>query len=215
MPANGMPEPGQGGAPAGSPAGSTAEARPGRVTEGEWDQDERPGMSDTTPEERDSGQSAANARRDRVFLVIVDDTEELPVALRYASLRAKNTGGRVALLRVVEPAEFQHWMGVGELMQEERRQEAEALLQRLSEQVVELCGKIPVIYVREGRARDEVMALINEEPSISILVLAAGTGKEGPGPLVTYLIGKAAMRIRVPITVVPGNLTEEQIDALT
>ena len=69
--------------------------------------------------------------------------------------------------------------------------------------------------IREGRAQDELVALINEEPSISILVLAAGTGQSGPGPLVSFLTGKLAARLRIPITIVPGGLTAEQIDALS
>jgi nucleotide-binding universal stress UspA family protein len=151
----------------------------------------------------------------RIFLVVIDDSEEMRVALRYAALRARRTGGRVALLYVIEPSDLQQWMAVESLMREERREEAEALLQRLAGEAGELCGTMPIVYIREGRRRDELLALLEEEPSISILVLAAGTGQEGPGPLVTQLVGKMASRMRVPVTVVPGNLTDEQIAALT
>jgi nucleotide-binding universal stress UspA family protein len=150
----------------------------------------------------------------RIFLVVVDDTEEMRVALRYAALRARHTGGKVALLYVIEPSDLQQWMAVESLMREERREEAEALLQQLSGEVAELCGSLPVVYIREGRRRDELLALLDEEPTISILVLAAGTGAEGPGPLVTQLVGKMSGRMRVPITVVPGSLSDEQIAAL-
>jgi len=71
------------------------------------------------------------------------------------------------------------------------------------------------VYIREGHRRDQLLALIAEEPSISILVLAAGTGPEGPGPLITYLTGKPAARLRIPITIVPGGLTREQLDAVS
>jgi nucleotide-binding universal stress UspA family protein len=151
----------------------------------------------------------------RIFLVVVDDSEEMRVALRYAALRARRTGGRVALLYVIEPSDLQQWMAVESLMREERREEAEALLQKLSGDVADLCGSLPVVYIREGRRRDELLSLLAEEPDISILVLAAGTAPEGPGPLVTQLVGKMAGRMRVPITVVPGGLTDEQIAALT
>ena len=150
----------------------------------------------------------------RIFLVVVDDTEEMRVALRYAALRAQHTGGKVALLYVIEPSDLQQWMAVESLMREERREAAEALLQRLSGEVAELCGSLPVVYIREGRTRDELLAMLAEEPGISILVLAAGTGPEGPGPLVTHLVGKMSGRMRVPITVVPGNLSDDQIAAL-
>jgi len=151
----------------------------------------------------------------RVFLVVVDDSEEMQIALRFACRRARHSGGHVALFRSIEPQEFQHWMGVGELMREEAREDAEQLLGQLSEQVVEISGQIPIIYVREGSTRDELLNLIDEEPSISVLVLGANTQGESPGPLVTYMTGKGAARMRVPITIVPGNLTDEQIDAVT
>jgi nucleotide-binding universal stress UspA family protein len=151
----------------------------------------------------------------RIFLVVVDETEEMRVALRYAALRARRTGGHVALLYVIEPSDLQQWMAVETLMREERREEAEALLQKLSGEVAELCGSLPIVYIREGRRRDELMALLDEEPSISILVLAAGTGAEGPGPLVTQLVGKMSGKMRVPVTVVPGSLSDEQIALLT
>lgn len=150
----------------------------------------------------------------RIFLVVVDDSEEMRVALRYAALRARHTGGRVALLYVIEPSDMQQWMAVENLMREEKREEAEALLQKLSGEVSDLCGTLPIVYIREGRRRDELLALLDEEPGISILVLAAGTGPEGPGPLVTHLVGKMSGRMRVPITVVPGSLADEQIAAL-
>jgi hypothetical protein len=78
-----------------------------------------------------------------------------------------------------------------------------------------IAGSMPMVYIREGRVSDELLALINEEPTISILVLAAGTGPEGPGPLISYLTGKAAARLRIPITIVPGGLTLDQVDALS
>jgi len=155
------------------------------------------------------------ATQPRIFLVVVDETEEMRVALRYAALRARRTGGKVALLYVIEPSDLQQWMAVESLMREERREEAEALLQKLSGETADLCGSLPIVHIREGRRRDELLALLDEEPSISILVLAAGTGPEGPGPLVTSLVGKMSGKMRVPITVVPGSLSDEQIAVLT
>lgn len=150
----------------------------------------------------------------RIFLVVVDDSEEMRVALNYAARRARHTGGRVALLYVIEPTDLQQWMAVETLVRAEKRQEAEALLGKLSGEVMELAGSMPVVHIREGRRRDELLALIEEEPGISILVLAAGTGPEGPGPLITALVGKMSGKLRVPITIVPGSLTDAQIAAL-
>jgi len=150
----------------------------------------------------------------RTFLVVVDDTEEMRAALRYACLRARNSGGRVALLRVVEPVEYQHFAAIGDLMRDEAEEAAGALLQRLAAEVNATSGELPILYVREGVARDELIKLINEEPSISILVLAAGTGPEGPGPLVSAMTGKQVNRLRIPVTIVPGTLTDAAIDSL-
>ena len=94
-------------------------------------------------------------------------------------------------------------------------EEYEELLQDLCEEIAPIAGAMPIVYIREGRRRDELVALINEEPTISILVLAAGTGAEGPGPLISSLTGKAAARLRIPIAIVPGGLTMEQVDALS
>src|SRR6201986_2518287 len=104
----------------------------------------------------------------RVFLVVVDETEELQIAVHYAARRAAHTGGRVALLYVIEPSELQHWVAIENLAREERREEAEQLIQRLCEEVVPIAGSIPIVYIREGSRRDELLALIDEEPSISI-----------------------------------------------
>jgi nucleotide-binding universal stress UspA family protein len=152
---------------------------------------------------------------DRVFLVVVDDTAEMAVALRFAGRRARNTGGRVALLYVVEDSDFQHWMAVGDLMREEARTEGEQLLQKLAARVVEVSGTIPVLYMREGSRRGELMKLLEEEPSISILVLGASTDKRGPGPLVEALTGKLIGKLHVPVTIVPGNLSNEEVDSIT
>jgi nucleotide-binding universal stress UspA family protein len=159
--------------------------------------------------------NAPDISDNRIFLVVVDDTEEMEVALRYASGRARNTGGRVALLFVVEPTDFQHWMAVGDLMREEARNEGEQLLQRLAARVNELTGALPILHVREGDRREELLKLIDEEPSISILVLGASTDKRGPGPLIEALTGKFVGRLRIPVTIVPGNLSNEDIDSIS
>ena len=150
----------------------------------------------------------------RVFLVVIDQSEEMRAALRFACRRARSTGGQVALLKVIEPAEHQQFAAIGNLMEAEARQEAEDLLQLLAGEVNACSGHVPVLYVREGDLRDQLIKLIDEEPAISILVLAADPGPRGPGPLVTALTGKYIGRLRVPLTVVPGNLTDEQIAAI-
>ncbi len=151
----------------------------------------------------------------RVFLAVVDETPEHRIAVRYAARRAAHTGGRLAMLYVIEPTELQHFRAIEELALAERREAAEALLQHLCEEIGPIAGAMPIVYIRQGRRRDELLALITEEPTISILVLAAGAGAEGPGPLVSSLAGKTAARLRIPITIVPGGLTMDQVDALS
>jgi nucleotide-binding universal stress UspA family protein len=150
----------------------------------------------------------------RTFLCVVDDSAELHQALRYACRRARKTRGRVALLYVIEPVEFQHWMAVGHLMAEERREQAEEMLQVVSSVVQTLSGATPVIYIREGKAADELIKLLETEKEFSILVLGAATAGEGPGRLLSFLL-KRVGKLKIPVTIVPGNLTDEQIDVIT
>jgi nucleotide-binding universal stress UspA family protein len=159
--------------------------------------------------------AAAQARRDRVFLVMVDDSAERRVALRYACLRVRKSGGRVALLRVIEPAGQVEWAGVGAMLAEERRQDAETLLSGLAAEVTDLTGGLPILLIREGTPRDELLELLEEDPRISILVLAAATGGSGPGPLISALAGRYAAKLAVPMTIVPGNLSETELDRVT
>lgn len=154
-------------------------------------------------------------RTERIFLVVADDTPELRAALTFACLRARNTGGRVGLLRIVEPADFQHWATVGNLMRDEARMEAEQLLQQLAAQVVEQAGKMPVLFLREGDTKDELIKVIDEERDIRILVLGAATGNKGPGPLITFLTKRTIGGMRVPVIIVPGGLTTEELADLT
>ncbi len=151
----------------------------------------------------------------RQFLVVVDDTPECRKALRFAWRRAKRTGAGVTLLRVINPVDFQHWLSVEERMREEAREEAEELLKTLATEVQQQSEILPELVVREGEVRDVVVRLIDEDHSIRILVLGAGSGSEGPGPLVTQLAGKMSGALRVPVTVVPGSLSDDQLDLLT
>ncbi len=160
-------------------------------------------------------QSTAQEQKEFTFLCVVDDSEELSQALRFSCARAKRVGGRVSLLYVIEPAEFQHWASVGDLMREERRAEAEEMLKIVSSVVQKRTGKMPLVFIREGVMSEQLIELIEEEKGISLLVLGAATGAEGPGPLVSYLVQKMAGRLRIPITVVPGSLSDEEIDSIT
>ncbi|MAI49300.1 MAG: universal stress protein [Rhodospirillaceae bacterium] len=175
-------------------------------------------ITNTGPKEatfEDPAPPDLSARSNRVFLCVVDNTEECVNAIYFAACRARRTGGRLALLYIMEPAEFQHWMSVEEKMREEARAEAEDFLHKHSSQVQEWTGEMPTLYVREGKPAETILGLIEEEPRISILVLGAGTDKKGPGPLVSSIGGKMSGKFPIPITIVPGTLTSKQLDMLT
>ncbi len=157
--------------------------------------------------------SSSSSRRK--FLVIVDDTPECQKALRFAWRRALHTGGGVVLLRAVNPVDFQQWLAVEEKMREEAQAEAEELLRSLAGTVHADSGILPELVVRQGEAKTVVLQLIEEDPGIRVLVLGAGVNADGPGPLVSTLVGKMAGQMHVPITVVPGNLSDDELDQLT
>ena len=157
---------------------------------------------------------SATPRRRSKFLVVVDSTPECKVALRFATQRARHVGGGVTLLHVIEPGDSQQWQAVEELMRQEAREEAERLMHELAGQVQAESGIMPELVIRDGRKKDELLKLIAEDPSIRILVLGAAPGTEGPGPLVTALAGQMSGSFSIPITLVPGALTPEQIDEL-
>ena len=137
------------------------------------------------PEEAEETGNTERKPSGRTFLCVVDDSEEFAAALQFACRRATNTNGRVALLYVVASV------------------------------VQKRTGHLPVLYIREGKIREEVVKLISEEDGISLLVLGASSNAEGPGPLVTYLVEKMAGRLRVPVTIVPGSLSEDDIEHIT
>ena len=150
----------------------------------------------------------------RKFLVVIDDTPECSRALVYAARRAERTGGGLVLLFVIVPGEFQHWVGVENIMRAEAATEAEATLTKFADLARKHSRIEPQLVVREGVRSEEIVKLIAEDHDIAILVLAAGTEKEGPGPLVTALAGKAAGTFPIPITIVPGHLDDETLKAM-
>jgi len=159
-------------------------------------------------------ENSSPSRRNK-FLVVVDDTPECKSAIRFACRRAWHVGGGVILLTVIEPPDFQHWMGVGEVMRQEARDEAEELLQDLAEEIQRDTSIVPEFVIRDGSKKEQLLALIEEDPDIRILVLAASPDSGGPGPLIKNLVGEMSGTFAIPITVVPGNMTDRQLDAVT
>jgi len=150
----------------------------------------------------------------RKFLVVIDETPECDRALVYAAKRAERSGGALVLLYVIVPEEFQHWLGVEDIMRAEQTAEAEATLARFVDRARAVARVEPETVIREGARADEILKLIEADADIAILVLAAGTGKEGPGPLVSQIAGRASPAFPIPVTIVPGTLSDEDIAAL-
>ncbi len=151
----------------------------------------------------------------RKFLVVLDDSNECLNAMRFAALRAARTGGGVAILSVIPPEEFNHWIGVGDLMREEARERIEVHFEVFAKWMRDKQGVDPELVIREGEPTDEIIQQLSDDPDIGVLVLgASGDRKQGPGPLVTQLT-RAAGSLPVPITIVPGDLSKEQLEAIT
>ena len=150
----------------------------------------------------------------RKFLVILDDSRECLNAMRFAAMRASHTGGGVEVLAVIPPDEFNHWIGVGEMMREEARERIEVHYEVFAKWMRDRQGIEPELVIREGTPVDEIMAQIREDEEIGVLVLGAGTDKKGPGPLVTQLTRNAG-GLPIPITIVPGDLSKERLEAIT
>jgi nucleotide-binding universal stress UspA family protein len=148
------------------------------------------------------------------FLAVVDDSPECSRAVRFAARRAARINATVLLLAVVIPPEDETWLGVGAMMQAEAEDKAAATLEIAAASVRAIAGLEPERVIRTGIKAAEVNALIEEDEDVALLVLAAGTGSGGPGPLVTSLAAKNTGGFAIPVAIVPGQLTDEEIDAL-
>ena len=149
------------------------------------------------------------------WLVVVDDTPECDRAVYFAARRAARVGAGVVLLRVIETHDRnQQWIGVADIMRAEAHEEANAALEKYAARANGVAGVTPERVVREGAIAEEILGLIEDDEDIAILVLAASTGKDGPGPLVSSL-GSTAGDYPIPVAIVPAHLSDEELDALT
>jgi nucleotide-binding universal stress UspA family protein len=149
------------------------------------------------------------------FMVVVDDTPECDRALYFASRRAARVGIGVIMLRVIDTHDRnQQWLGVADIMRAEAHEEAQQMLARAAARANGIAGITPEQVIREGDTAEEILKLIDEDEDISVLVLAAGVGDAGPGPLVSNL-GSTAGTFPVPVAIVPGHLSDEDLDAMS
>lgn len=154
----------------------------------------------------------------RKFMVVVEeDAPEIEAALAFAANRVKRTGGMVTMLYVIEPGDFQHWLGVKEIQREEALQKAKAVF-RLFRRKLNSAGFEDIMVdevIREGKKAEEITKLIDEDEDIAILVLGASQEQSGPGPLIANLVsGGKAGNFPVPISIIPGNLTWDDLTSL-
>jgi len=149
----------------------------------------------------------------RKFLVVLDDSRECLNAMRFAAMRAANTGGGVEILAVIPPEEFNHWIGVGDIMRQEARERIEAHFEVFAKWMRDKQNIDPELVIREGEPVQEILAQVKDDAEIGVLVLGAATDGKGPGPLVTELTRNAG-DLPMPITIVPGELTKERLEAV-
>lgn len=150
----------------------------------------------------------------RKFLVVLDDSRECLNAMRFAALRAAHTGGGVTILSIIPPEEYQHWMGVADLMRAEARERIEAHFEVFAKWMRDKQGVNPELVIREGDPVTEILAQVKDDGEIGVLVLGAGTDKGGPGPLVTAM-SRNSGSLPIPITIVPGDLSKERLESIT
>ncbi|WP_417719438.1 universal stress protein [Salipiger sp.] len=150
----------------------------------------------------------------RKFLVVLDDSRECLNAMRFAAMRAARTGGGVAILSIIAPDEFNHWIGVGEVMREEARERIHAHFEVFAKWMRDRQGVDPELVIREGDTVTEILAQISEDPEIGVLVLGAASGKKGPGPLVS-MMSKSSGSLPIPVTIVPGDISKERLEGIT
>jgi nucleotide-binding universal stress UspA family protein len=148
-------------------------------------------------------------------LVIVDETAEWDRAVYYASRWAIRAGGGVVMLRIIETEDQnQQWLGVADIMRAEAEEAANAALDRASGRANGIAAITPERVIREGNPTEQLLDVIDKDVDIAILVLAANPGPEGPGPLITLMASQVGS-FPIPVTIVPGDLSDADIDALS
>jgi len=154
----------------------------------------------------------------RKFLVVIEEeAPEIEAALAFAANRVRRTGGMISMLYVIEPGDFQHWLGVKEIQREEAMHKAKAIF-RLYRRKLKANGFEDITseeVVREGKKGEEISKLIEEDDDIAIIVLGASEEQSGPGPLISNLVsGNKAGSFPVPISIIPGHLSWDDITSL-
>lgn len=149
----------------------------------------------------------------RTYLVVIDDSPEAALALRFAARRAARTGGGVIVLAIIPPQDFVAFGGVQATIEAEAREHAEELVAAASDAVVQE-GVTPQIMIKAGKPAEVVREVIGTSDEIAALVLATAASG-APGPLVTHFTGQDAGTLPCPVMLVPGGIDITRLDALS
>ena len=150
----------------------------------------------------------------RTYLVVIDDSEEARVALRFAARRAAKTEGRIEVLAVIEPQDFVQWGGVQAAFEEEQRLRIEGIVSSSVGEILDESGVEASIVVREGEPVTAVREHIGEREEVAALVLGAAPSGS-PGPLVAHFTGNDAGKLPCPVMLIPGGLSDERLEQLS
>ena len=148
------------------------------------------------------------------FLLCVNDSQHSLVALRFVCMMARRQNRPIQLLHVVEPVD-PTFRAVAAKMREEKRQAAEKLLDRCAQDANALANIRPVLTVREGSVAEEIISTIEEDHTISMLVVATSHDSPTRDVLLPALTSQVGNRLLIPMLVIPGTLTEQQIEELS
>lgn len=148
------------------------------------------------------------------ILVCVNDNEHSRVALKFACAKSKKTGCLVSILHVLEPADYQGLSMVMDHIENDKRKVAEKLLHDMADLANQFSGVTPVLMLREGINGKEIVAVANQDHTIGMLVMGSSPETPGKGKLLSWLVGQLGKELLIPMIIVPGNLTEQQIEAL-
>ncbi|MDX1975533.1 MAG: universal stress protein [Rickettsiales bacterium] len=148
------------------------------------------------------------------YMVCVDHREESRTALRLACMKALARSGSVVIVHVIPPADFQTLGAIADRMREERKKEGEELLQTLINEAAAHYGVTPAPVLREGAAGDEIVANALEDHDVIMLVIGVASHNNGRGKLSAWLASQLGNKLLVPLLMVPGNLTDEQLQSL-
>ena len=154
------------------------------------------------------------AEAKRTYLVVVDDSAESRVALRFAARRAVKTGGTIEVLGIVEPQDFVQFGGVQNAIEEEQRLRIEGVVSAAIGETIDECGMQPNIIIRQGEAVKSVRDYLDGRDEVAALVLGAAPSGN-PGPLVASFTGNDAGLLPCPVMIIPGSLTDERLEQLS